>query len=390
MSSYRPFISGIATFPLLSIATQYIDIIPVAIIYEMAPLFLVLLSSLLFRKEKRYKRLTIWVLVLFAFGLTGFGFVAVGQLGSSSEFKVSGIALWGAILVLLAAFCNALSPAFSIRHAAMAHQKIKEAGENIEEIYCTMFSRIIHRFVAGTVLLITTFSLKEQFTIHILLAGFITGLFIAALGGIAFRQANLLANNLGINALRYSTLLFSVLWLFLFRDTNYMNFNFLVIGATAIIAANLLLNFEAEIRLGYKSLILALWFCGTFVYLRQGIGFYDYFNLIEVAVVIFILVLSFRTDRFVRRTTNEENTVLELHQKISTFVNNKKIKTKALDSLLQISTHRSLKALENSYNKLKSLSSAKFRHSSLECYHQRWLCYQSEFCASYFVFKNGC
>ena len=131
-------ISGIATFPLLSIATKYIDIIPVAIIYEMAPLFLVLLSSLLFRKEKRYKRLTIWVLVLFAFGLTGFGFVAVGQLGSSSEFKVSGIALWGAILVLLAAFCNALSPAFSIRHAAMAHQKIKEAGENIEEIYCTM------------------------------------------------------------------------------------------------------------------------------------------------------------------------------------------------------------------------------------------------------------
>ena len=242
----------------------------------------------------------------------------------------------------------------------MAHQKIKEAGENIEEIYCTMFSRIIHRFVAGTVLLITTFSLKEQFTIHILLAGFITGLFIAALGGIAFRQANLLANNLGINALRYSTLLFSVLWLFLFRDTNYMNFNFLVIGATAIIAANLLLNFEAEIRLGYKALVLALWGCGAFVYFRQGVVFYDYFNLIEVAVVIFILVLSFRTDRFVRRTTNEENNTIELRQKISTFIAGKEIKRKALETLLQISAYKTLKGLQNSYNELKnSLATAK-------------------------------
>ena len=80
---------------------------------------------------------------------------------------------------------------------------------------------------------------------------------------------------------------------------------------------NLLLNFEAEIRLGYKALILALWFCGTFVYLRQGVVFYDYFNLIEVAVVIFILVLSFRTDRLVRRTTNEENNTIELQQKIN-------------------------------------------------------------------------
>ena len=314
-------ISGVATFPLLSISTKYIDIIPVAIIYEMAPLFLVLLSSRLFRKDKRYKRLTIWVFILFAFGLTGFAFVAFGQSGeSSSEIEVSGVVLFGAILVLLAAFCRSLAPAFNIRHATMSHQKIKEVGENIEEIYCTMISRIIQSFVAGIVLFIVAFSLGEQFTTRILLAGFLTGLFIVALGGVAFRQANLLTSNLGINALRYSTLLFSVLWLFLFRDTNFMNLDFLIIGATAIIITNLLLNFEAEIRLGYKSLILALWGCGTFVYFREGIAFYDYFNLIEVAVVIFILVLSFRTDRLVRRTTNEENNTIELQQKISAFV----------------------------------------------------------------------
>ena len=275
-------ISGVATFPLLSISTRYIDIIPVAIIYEMAPLFLVLLSSLLFRKEKRFKSLTIWIFILFALGLAGFGFVTIGQ---SGEFPfgigINGTVLLGATLALLAAFCRSLAPAFNIRHATMSHQKIKEIGEDVEEIYCTMISRIIQSFVAGIVLFIVAFSLGEQFTTRILLAGFLTGFFIVALGGVAFRQANLLTSNLGINALRYSTLLFSVLWLFLFRDTNFMNLDFLIIGATAIIIANFLLTFGSKIRTGYKSLILLLWLCGTSVYLLlQNTDFYHYFNLI--------------------------------------------------------------------------------------------------------------
>ena len=87
----------------------------------------------------------------------------------------------------------------------MAHQKIKEVGENIGEIYCTMISLCIQRSIAGIVLLIITFSLGEQFTIRVLWAGLITGVFVVPLGGIAVRQANLLTNNLGINALRYST-----------------------------------------------------------------------------------------------------------------------------------------------------------------------------------------
>ena len=352
-------ISGIATFPLLSIATKYIDIIPVAIIYGMSPLFLVLLSSRLFRKEKRFKQLTLWFFILFIFGLIGFGFVAIGQSGeSSSTLKISGVTLWGAMVALLSAFCNALSPAFSIRHAAMAHQKIKEAGENIGEIYCTMISLCIQRSIAGIVLLIITFSLGEQLTMRVLWAGLITGVFVVTLGGIAVRQANLLANNLGINSI--ATPFFAVIWLLLFREPKFMNFDFLIIGATAIITANFLLNFEAEIRLGYKALILALWGCGTFVYFRQGVMFYDYFNLIEVAVVIFILVLSFRTDRLVRRTTNEENNTIELQQKISTFVTNKKMQKKTLDTLLQISAYKTLKGLQNSYNELKnSLTTAK-------------------------------
>ena len=265
---------------------------------------------------------------------------------SSSTLKISGT-LWGAMVAL---------PSYSAL-CGMA-PKIKEAGENIGEIYCTMISLCIQRSIAGIVLLIITFSLGEQLTMRVLWAGLITGVFVVTLGGIAVRQANLLANNLGINSI--ATPFFAVIWLLLFREPKFMNFDFLIIGATAIITANFLLNFEAEIRLGYKALILALWGCGTFVYFRQGVMFYDYFNLIEVAVVIFILVLSFRTDRLVRRTTNEENNTIELQQKISTFVTNKKMQKKTLDTLLQISAYKTLKGLQNSYNELKnSLTTAK-------------------------------
>ena len=231
----------------------------------MSPLFFVLISSLLFRQEKRFDQLTIWVFVLFILGFIGFGFVTVGQLGDFS-FETNGTVLKGGFLALGAAVLTAISVSFGIRYGTMACQKIKEIGEDVEEIYCIMIARIVQCFVSGIVVLIITFSLREQFTMHILWAGLIIGFLVVPLGGTAFRQANLLTNNLGINALRYAVPLFSMLWLFLFRDSNYMNFAFLTIGTAAIIIANLLLNFGSKIRTGYKSLIL-LWLC---IALRHG------------------------------------------------------------------------------------------------------------------------
>ena len=51
---------------------------------------------------------------------------------------------------------------------------------------------------------------------RILWAGLIIGFLIVPLGGTAFRQANLLTNNLGINALRYTVPLFNLCCAFSF------------------------------------------------------------------------------------------------------------------------------------------------------------------------------
>ena len=42
-------------------------------------------------------------------------------------------------------------------------------------------------------------------------------------------------------------------------------------GTAAIITANLTMNFEAEIRWGFRALVLALIACGAIVYLRDDV-----------------------------------------------------------------------------------------------------------------------
>ena len=132
------------------------------------------------------------------------------------------------------------------------------------------------RFV-GVVLLIIAFYFRDlQHTSYSWIA---SRLFCCSLSGTAVRQANLLTKNLGINALRYKPQFLPYCGFYFLEQ--FSSDYFLVIGVTAIIIANLLLTFGSKIRTGYKSLILALWLCGTSVYLLlQNTGFYDYFNLI--------------------------------------------------------------------------------------------------------------
>ena len=347
-------ISGVMTFPLFSFATKYIDIIPAIIIYEMWPIFLVLINNVLFRNSKRFRPLTLWTWFLMTLGLIGFGFVATGQSENVFVFDPGTTVLWGGLLALLAAITNALSPAFSIKHAEKSREKIKAiANMDIDEIYCAMISLFIHRIVAGTMLLGFAIYFDETWTTRTVLAGIITGIFITSVSGFAIRKANLSTKNLGVNALRYATPLFAVLWLVLFTEPVFSNWKYLIIGVTAIITANLLINCEAEIRHGYKSLVVALWAFGTVVYFREGANFANYYEFAGIVVTIFVLILSFRTDRLVRRTTSEEENMLSLWYQMPTLKDDIKIKNARI-ALLKIDAPKGPKELRDAYKELKS------------------------------------
>ena len=86
-----------------------------------------------------------------------------------------------------------------------------------------------------------------------------------------YRLGNLINRGLGINAITYLSPLLALVWLFAFSQVEVSRVDYLIIGAAAIITANLLINFEAEIRWGFKALLLGFGTCGAIVYLREEI-----------------------------------------------------------------------------------------------------------------------
>ena len=116
-----------------------------------------------------------------------------------------------------------------------------------------------------------------------------------------------------------------------------ISFLFSSIGATAIIVANLLINFEAEIRWSFEALILALGGCGTIVYLREDLfknwlGIPDwawsgdgYFGSIALAATVFTLLLAFRVARLVTRTNDEENRTFIILRRLDSLVRSKQV-----------------------------------------------------------------
>lgn len=125
-----------------------------------------------------------------------------------------------------------------------------------------------------------------------------------------------MTSNLGVNSLGYATPVFALFWLFLLSRVDVVNPDYLVVGAVAVIAANLLINFQAEIRLGFRTLIVAIWACGTFVHFRSDPAEYldirgwlwssgEYFTLLAPAATVFTLILSFRIGRITTRMADE-------------------------------------------------------------------------------------
>ena len=86
-----------------------------------------------------------------------------------------------------------------------------------------------------------------------------------------WRKANMADDDISFNALGYAIPILSLLFLFFFERADITRVDYLILGATAIIVANLLIDFEAEVRWSFEALILALGGCGMVVYFRSDL-----------------------------------------------------------------------------------------------------------------------
>ena len=357
-------------YGLFAWATRFVDISVAAVLFESWPIFLILLTALLFRDETRYRKVSPDTLLLLVIGFAGFVFVAASESGGFGDWNDSQFinTLIGISIVLLAVISASFS-AFGFRWGTDLSKELPSSlligrNRNLVDVCCVLVASCIGNFVGSGLNAIVGFSTGEPILAGAAVVGIVGGMFAHALANIAWRAANLMTDNLGINAFSYATPIFSLVWLFLFAEVDIARVDYLVIGAAGIISANLLINFEAEVRFGFKALILGLWGFGAFVYLRD-----DLLNLLPfetwlwpgdtypealgLSATVFILLLSFRVARMSERTNDEDNRILELFQSVDLLVRRNVIDRAVREHLIELDDARTPAELQDAYDKAK-------------------------------------
>ncbi len=349
---------------------RLVDVSVAAILFETYHVLIILLTAWLFRKERRYRKIGLDVMLLLILGVVGFAFVVSGQAGAPVWLggRSISVVLPGIGLALLAAITAACS-AFNLRWGADLTRELPPRihdrwNRDSLDLFCVVTASVIANTVAIPFNIIAGVVGKETITLVIFLSGIIGGFVINAMANVAWRNANLITDNLGVNAISYATPIFSLGWLFLFSQVNVPLADYLFIGAAAIITANLLINFEADIRLGFKVLIIALWSCGAFVYLRDDLLAllpFDtwlwtgapYFQAMALSATVFILLLSFRVVRLVSRTRDEDNRAFLLFQNLDLLARRNLIDGSVREHVLAIDGSRTPEQLQAAYQQAK-------------------------------------
>ena len=356
-------------YALLALASSFADIGIVVVVFGTSAIFRVFLMSRLF---KRYQRLWPDVALLLLTGLLGLWFAASGGAGMLLTFGdfLSSDTPIGVALAFLAAGAAALT-AIGLRWGvdlarALPAGKVAEPGSLLVNIGCVLTGQGVANLIGSALQASIGFARGESITLESLGIAVATGALVAPVGRTAWRAASLTTTNLGVNALFYAVPVVSLVWLLLFDQTRIPRLDYLAIGAVAIIITSLLINFEAEIRFGFKALILALWASGTIVYLRDDLlllGLFpgaalewpggNYLAALTLSATVFILLLSFRTTRLASRTQDEDDRIFTLFSTVDLLARRNLIDSAVRRHLLDVDGAHNPDELQSAYRQVQ-------------------------------------
>ncbi len=346
-------------FALFAWSAQYIDIAVVTIVFETWPFFMVFLARYLLKK--RYDKITVQTIFLLFVGFIGFAFLTGGQIGFGRGVNASldNATLFGFALAIIGTIAVSLHTPSTLKWGIDVCAELNKKSaptDRMLEFSCVVVALALSHAFGGAASLLFAVATAEVPTKELTAWALFSGVLIASAGTIALRRANFLTRNLGINAIWYSMPILALIWLWLFSSIEIARADLFIIGSAAIITANLLLNFKADIRLGYKSLVLALWGCGAIVYLRgsewQWSG-KEYFDLLMVSATVFAIILSFRVTRFVNRTSDEENRMMHIFRRLNLLAMRSKIDPLAVRAMLRVDAPKNSADLKSSYAEVK-------------------------------------
>lgn len=340
---------------LFAYSVRYIDTTVATIFHEASPILHMWLIYKLSqpgkqskgsseRRSARYRKVGIVTIALWLIALIGMVLVVAGS-GSADDETSRSVALstLGVVLAAVSGVAGALN-AVHLRWGADLRRKFNAwqaraledaphpdghqgppiAEQDAVELACIMTCYGI------AALVMTPVSLAFGIATRGALIGdhfFVTvgaGAAIFFSGHLLARWAFMRTHDLAINAVGYATPLLALLWLSLFTSIDKITDpDLVVLGAGAILAANILLQVQPELetskrrRIGFPSLVIGLWMCGAAVHFRDKIyralnidfaGFpaEQYWSLVATVTTLFALTLSFRVSRLVERIGREE------------------------------------------------------------------------------------
>ncbi len=358
-------------YAIFSQSIRFIDVAVATILFETYHILIILFTAWLFRRERRYREIRPGMGLLLLLGFAGFGFVVAGEVGRVDWVSSGGLFLLlpGLLLAMLSAVIAACS-AFNLRWGADVSAELAPYSQGRwtredADLFCVVVASVIANMVAIPLNAGASVLSDESLAVNVLLIGVLWGFVINAMANVAWRYSNLITDNLGINALSYATPIVSLLWLFLFRQVDIARVDYLFIGAAAIVTANLIINFEAEVRFGFKALILGLWTCGAFVYLRdEFLAFLSsggwvwprgdgYLGVLAMSATVFILLLSFRVARLTSRIRDEDVHIFTLFQTVDVLARRNLIDPVVRQHILSMEGARNAEELQSAYGDAK-------------------------------------
>ena len=354
-------------------STRFIDVSVSAILFELWPIPFILIVSRFLGDAYGYSRNLPVIVPLMAVAFVGLVLVVASQTGSFGGIGNIGFpeGMQGVVLAIVAALLGSLGACSLIWGRNLADQLAGMGVTHRDRSSLVLFGAIlgfgISSFWGATANAAVGLLYAGRPSFEVFSVGVIVGVLLQASAAILQRKANLSTRNLGVNALGYAIPILSLIWLWIFSEINVLRPDYLILGAAAIVTANLLINFDAEIRWGFKALILALGTCGAAVYLRDGVfadlGIADwswagsgYFESIALAATVFTLLLAFRVARLVSRTSEEDNQTFAVYRKLDILARRGTVDPEVCRHILDMDSARNNSTAEKeAYEKARQL-----------------------------------
>ena len=364
-------ILGNCEYALFAWSIKYIDIAVTTLLFQSWPIFFLLLSAMLLRKDANIDtsgKGTLSLILLMGLGFIGFAFIIFSQTGEIGEFgEIGASQLVIGLVLALGAMALSNLKAFGIDWARNLGTQLSGSLRGLGSdpaIFFVIISFLFSSLGAAVVGLIVGLGRSETFDFELLGLAFVAGLVVNTTAGPMWRKANMADDDISFNALGYAMPILALVVLFLFNQADISRVDYLILGATAIVVANMLINFEAEVRWSFEALILGLGGCGTIVYFRADIFDWlgvpnwtwsgdGYFGSVALAATVFTLFLAFRVARLVTRTSDEENRTFSIMRKLDSLVRRDVINSEVRRCIMVIDESSNQAVLKEYYIKTR-------------------------------------